>query len=360
MKLGIIGGGQLGRLLAHAAHELGIEPIVLCPDKNCSAASFSNVIEASYEDAAAIMEMAKTCDAVTYEFENIPASIIEQLSATTRALPPSKALRVSQDRLLEKTFLSDLNIPVAKFAPVHQDTDPAELSALIGFPLILKTTTMGYDGKGQARASDLVELRQAIHTLGRENLVAEEFVDFSRELSIIAVRNSEGDVRCYPLAQNEHRSGILVMSAVDPALISPELQRRANSMVRTLMEALNYVGVFALELFETPQGLIANEFAPRVHNSGHWSIEGAYCSQFENHVRAVCSLPLGSTEMIAPTVMLNLIGEIPDKTSLLSTPKSHLHDYEKTPRPGRKVGHLTLSATTVDEIPPHLYQMLPR
>ena len=339
MKVGILGGGQLARMIALAGYPLGLKFIVLDPDTNAGAAGLSEHLLGAYDDPALLAELAEKADVVTYEFENVPAHVAEFLSSHTLVYPPAGALAVAQDRLLEKNFFRELGIGTAPFAAVESLTDLQAAMADIGYPAILKSRRMGYDGKGQAVLRSAADLAAAWDSMQGAAAIVEGFVDFQREVSIIAARSPSGEIAYYPLSENRHRGGILRIAECrdkDPA------QSLAEDYVRRLLEKLDYVGVVALELFDAGGALLANEFAPRVHNSGHWTIEGSETSQFENHLRAILNLPLGSTAPRGYAAMVNFIGGLPDDAQLLSIANAHLHLYDKAPRKGRKVAHATI------------------
>lgn len=346
--LGIFGGGQLGRMMAQAALPLNIQCIFFEASTSCPSAVLGPVFSPEKQQLNTFIQNA---DVFTLEFENTPLEQVDILTQSKNLYPPRQALAIAQNRLLEKDLFKTLQIPVAPFAQVNSFEDLKHATDTLGFPIVLKTATGGYDGKGQYVLRSIEDLDQAWAELGKaQPLIAESFVHFSREVSIIAVRGQDGDVKTWPLAENHHHQGILSHSIV-PAPNSTELQPVAEQYISTLLQHLNYVGVLTLELFVTPNGLYANEMAPRVHNSGHWSIEGAVCSQFENHIRAVTGLPLGSTEMIKPTVMVNIIGQHPHTQDVLALNGAHLHLYNKTERAGRKLGHITLMPTDAHELP---------
>ncbi len=315
--VGCVGGGQLGRMLALAGLPLGIRLRFLDPAPDACARAVGELLVGGYDDPALLARLADGADAVTYEFENVPV----EAAAAVGAVPGPGALEEGQDRLREKELFRRLGIPTARFG------SPGE----IGVPALVKLRRLGYDGKGQRRID-------AVEPLAADEL-AEELVPFDRELSIVAVRARSGETRFWPLAENVHRDGVLRVSRA-PAADAP--QAEAEAIATALLDELAYVGVLAVELFEVDGRLLANEFAPRVHNTGHWTIDGAVTSQFENHLRAILGLPLGETEALAPAVMVNLIGGIPSLDDLLALPSAHLHLYGKEPRPGRKVGHVTL------------------
>ncbi len=347
--VGILGGGQLARMLALAGAPLGLRFLVMDTVADACAAQFVPLLHADYCDRQALAEFAERVDVATFDFENVPAESAEWLAARIPVFPGPRALAVAQDRLAEKLLFQQLGIGTPQFSAVLSRSDLDRALAEVGAPAILKTRRLGYDGKGQFRLRSDADADAAWSALGeqcdRVGLILEGFVDFQRELSVRAVRSRDGLVRTWPITQNWHSDGILSASLA-PASVSLDIERDALDAARRVAEALDYVGVFALELFETGSGLLANEMAPRVHNSGHWTIEGAHCSQFENHLRAVLGLPLGPTEARGVSCMLNWVGELPDPLPVLSAAGAHWHDYGKTPRAGRKVGHATCVADT--------------
>jgi len=284
---------------------------------------------------------------VTYEFENVPADVAEYLAAHTQVHPAPKALAVAQDRLIEKTFFHDIAIPTPAYAAVDSLESLEQAMSIIGWPAILKSRTLGYDGKGQSLLKSADDLKSAWEQMAGVPAIVEAFVPFNREVSIIAARNVSGAIVFYPLSENFHRGGIL---RVSECCDNDPMQQQAESYISRLMEELDYVGVLALELFEIDGKLIANEFAPRVHNSGHWTIEGAETSQFENHLRAILDLPLGATTPVGKTAMVNFIGGLPVTEELMAIPHAHLHLYDKAPRKGRKVAHATVRAETTEKL----------
>lgn len=345
MKVGVLGAGQLGRMLALAGYPLGLSFLFVDPKRGAPAGQVAEQLVAAYDEPGALEKLC-AADVVTYEFENVPVAAAEQVAKKTTLLPEVQPLRVAQDRLLEKQIFSRLGIPTAKFLTA---SSPAELQAgarQIGFPCVAKTRRLGYDGKGQMVLSSAADLDRAEPMCERGPLIVERFIEFTRELSIVAVRGRLGETAFYDLVENRHRSGILQLTLAPAPRWTEAMQHRAESLVTRLMDDLDHVGVLALELFECEGELLANEFAPRVHNSGHWSMDGASVGQFENHLRAICGLPLGATETLSNTLMLNFIGRMPHAQDILRIENSHLHDYGKTARPGRKLGHVNVRAKT--------------
>jgi 5-(carboxyamino)imidazole ribonucleotide synthase len=344
MRIGVIGGGQLGQMLGFAARDLGDECRFLDPADSPPAAACGDVIQRPFDDQDALAELAASCDVITYEFENVPVSALHAIAGRVPVYPPADALRHSQDRLDEKRLFDALDIPLPGYHAIDSREDLADAADALGLPVVIKTRRLGYDGKGQFQVRDPAQLDAAWQALGTVPLIAEQWVPFDYEVSCIGVRNVDGDVAMYPLSRNVHENGILwtSRSPVD----APGLATLAGDYVRRLLQHLDYVGVLALELFVCGDELRANEFAPRVHNSGHWTIEGSETSQFENHVRAITNRRLGSTASLGHAGMVNLIGEIPAAARALST--GTLHDYGKSPRPGRKLGHITVTAATAE------------
>jgi len=289
-------------------------------------------------------------EVVTYEFENVPFDAAHWLAKKVTVYPPPAALETAQDRLREKQLFEKLKIPTTAYASLSSPYDLDAAVKKIGLPVVVKTRRMGYDGKGQWILRTPEEAKAAKDALPKQAFVLERLVPFTRELSIIAVRGKSGETAFYPLVENYHREGILRLSLAPARDVAPEIQRAAEYAAVQVMDSLNYVGVLAIEFFEWDGELLANEMAPRVHNSGHWTIEGAVTSQFENHLRAISGLPLGSTTAIGASAMINLIGELPDSAQVLAIPSAHLHLYGKEPRPGRKLGHVTLRAPSVDRL----------
>lgn len=340
--VGILGGGQLARMLALAGARLGLRVRVVDTVADACASQVAPLTCADYNDLDAISAFADTVDVVTFDFENVPADTAMFIAARVPVFPNPQALAVAQDRLEEKQLFHKLGMATPAFATVDSLEDLHKAAATVGLPAILKTRRLGYDGKGQIRLKSAEDLGPAWQKLGDVPLILESLVPFDREISVIAARSRGGEFVTYPLTQNFHEHSILSAS-LSPAPGSEEIEDTAVTFARRVAEDLDYVGVFALELFEHDGNLLANEMAPRVHNSGHWTIEGAITSQFENHLRGVLGLPLGSTRALGTSVMLNWIGEVPDALPVLAEPLGHWHDYGKTPRPGRKVGHATLT-----------------
>jgi len=347
LRVGILGGGQLARMLALAGHPLGLHITVLDPAEAPCAASMAGHIRADYTDEAALDRLATASDVVTFEFEQVSEAAVAALADRVAVHPRSDALGTGRDRLHEKTLFRELGIPTARFAAVDSEADLASAVAEVGLPAVLKTRTLGYDGKGQEILEREGDVAGAWERLGRVPLILEEVVAFDREVSMVAVRGGDGDCRFYPLAENVHREGVLRESFPRPG---DPVQEAAEANARALLERLDYIGVLALEMFQAGDRLLANEMGPRVHNSGHWTIEGAETSQFANHMRAVCGLPLGATEPVGDSAMINLIGELPDTGAVLAAPGAHLHLYDKAPRPGRKIGHITVRADDPDRL----------
>jgi 5-(carboxyamino)imidazole ribonucleotide synthase len=339
VRVGVLGGGQLARMMALAGHPLGITCTVLDPAADACAGAVAELIVGAYDSANGLDRLAQASDVVTFEFESVPAASAERLAGHVAVLPPPGALEVAQDRLAEKRLFAELGIETAPFRAIGSQ---AELDAG-PLPGVLKTRRLGYDGKGQRVLREAGDAQGAFASLGEVPLILEGLVEFDRELSIVAVRSADGEMACYPLVENHHREGILRITHAPAPETSATLQELAERYARLVLERLEYVGVLALELFQVGNGLLANEMAPRVHNSGHWTIEGAETSQFENHLRAVCGLPLGSTALRMPCTMVNLIGAAPATAELAAIQRLHVHLYDKAPRPGRKVGHVTVT-----------------
>lgn len=339
MTTGILGGGQLARMIALAGLPLAQKFIILDPSADAGAIPLGSHLQGDYDDMTLLQQLADKADVVTYEFENVPALAASYLAEHTCIYPPAKALEASQDRLVEKNFFHNLGIATAPFAHVDKLEDLQQAMHHIGYPAILKSRRFGYDGKGQFRILDESQLAEAWEAMQGVPSIVEGFVSFQREISIIAARSVSGETAFYPLSENIHRGGIL---RVTHCCHDDPMQQQAEAYANKLLEALDYVGVVALELFEVNGELLANEFAPRVHNSGHWTIEGAETSQFENHIRAILDLPLGATTACGFSAMVNFIGASAPDDDILSIENCHLHLYDKAPRKGRKVAHATI------------------
>ena len=347
MKVGILGGGQLARMLAMSSHALDIEVIFLEPSTEACAKAVATQLTGAYDDHEKLAQLAEMVDVVTYEFENVPFESVEYLATKCPVYPSANALAVAQDRLNEKTLFEELNIPVAPFVAVNNLQELEQAISTTGLPAILKTRREGYDGKGQAVLRTPQDLSNAWASIGKVPAIVEAMVSFDREISIIAARDNKGNTVTYPLSENTHVDGILNLSISQP---NDKMAEAAQHYITQLLDKLDYVGVLALELFQVGNQLLANEFAPRVHNSGHWTTEGAETSQFENHMRAVCSLPLGNTASVGFSAMINCIGEMPAIENVLALPTAHYHSYSKSAREGRKVGHITLRTNTATEL----------
>ncbi|MFN0071345.1 MAG: 5-(carboxyamino)imidazole ribonucleotide synthase [Chloroflexota bacterium] len=345
MRVGVLGGGQLGRMLALAGLPLGLQFRFLDPEPSACAADIGELVVGNYEDTSTVDAFLRGVDCVTYEFENVPVDVARYVANRVPLYPSPRSLEVAQDRLAEKTLFQSLGIATAGFKPVDQRSELDAALGEIGVPAILKTRRLGYDGKGQMQIRTLDEADQAWAELGGQPLILEERVVFARELSILVARGLDGKTAFYPLTENHHRDGILRLSLAPAPGITLDLQNIASRIGHAVLRELDHVGMLAIELFQVPGGLMANEIAPRVHNSGHWTIEGSVTSQFENHLRAVLGLPLGDITTIGRSAMLNFIGAAPATADLASVSGAHLHLYRKTPRPGRKVGHVTLVGT---------------
>ena len=357
MNIGIVGGGQLARMLALAGYPLGWQFQVLDPAADACAGQVARFIPGDYHDEAPLTALAAWADVVTFDFENVPAEAARILGPQVAVYPPAEALAVAQDRLHEKTLFWELGIPTPTFATVDSLEELQSAARRLELPTVLKTRRLGYDGKGQCVLRTDEDLEAAWQALGSAPLILEKFVPFEREISILAVRDREGATAFYPLVENHHRDGILRLSRAPCRM--PELEQEGWDYARRVLERLNYVGVLAIEFFVKDGHLIANEMAPRVHNSGHWTIEGAETSQFENHLRAILGLPLGSTAAVGYSAMVNAIGDLPERSDVLSLPGAHYHAYGKAPRPGRKVGHVTLRADDPGVVRAGLARLLP-
>jgi 5-(carboxyamino)imidazole ribonucleotide synthase len=340
LRVGIVGAGQLGRMLALAGYPLGIRSLFLDRSADTPGAQVAPSLVGDLEDPERLAELASRSDVVTFDWENISGRALEPLEKITRVRPPRAALEVSQDRLAEKALFAKLKIPVAAHAAVDAKRDLVAATQKIGLPGVLKTRRLGYDGKGQFVLREPAHIDQAWDAIGGSSLIYEKFQAFSREVSLVGARSAAGDIVFYPLSANTHGGGILRYSTAP--FINAPLERSARLYLKRVMNNLDYVGVLTIEFFVVNGRLVANEMAPRVHNSGHWTIEGCVTSQFENHLRAICDMPLGSSRALGHTAMINFLGKMPDLKRLLAIEGLAFHDYGKEPRPGRKLGHCTI------------------
>jgi 5-(carboxyamino)imidazole ribonucleotide synthase len=343
MTVGIVGGGQLGRMLALAGYPLGLDFLFLDPATGTPASQVAPSLQGAFTDAALLRALAQRSEVLTFDWENVSVDSLRALGRDTRIAPPLAALAMSQDRLAEKRLFAKLGIPTTRHAAVDSPASLARALRSVGLPGVLKTRRLGYDGKGQAVVRSVEAAHAAFESLRGAPLLYEEFVPFDFEVSVIGARNRHGQIVVYPLNRNLHRDGILRLTRAP--WHAPSLERRAASHLRRVLTHFRYEGVLNIEFFVRGGRLLANETAPRVHNSGHWTIEGAATSQFENHLRGILGLPLGATTPRGHAAMLNLIGTMPARDAVLARPDTHWHDYGKTPRPGRKIGHVTLLAT---------------
>jgi len=353
--LGMLGGGQLGRMFTTAAQTMGYNVIVLDPDANSPAGIIADQhICAKYTDEAALQQLAELCDAITTEFENIPAATLSFLEAQTVVHPSSQALATTQNRIVEKQFIASLGIPVAPFAAIRSTADIDAIASSFQLPAILKVANFGYDGKGQVVCETIDAVRQAFQALGNVDCVLEQRIDLEREVSTVLARAQSGEITNFPVAENVHINGILHATTV-PSSVSVQLTQTAIQMADKIAEGLGYVGIMAVEFFISQQGdVIANEIAPRPHNSGHFTLDACETSQFEQQVRMLCGLPSGNCELKSPVVMINILGDVwgssePHWDKLLSQPNNKLHLYgKKEARPGRKMGHFNVLATSIE------------
>jgi 5-(carboxyamino)imidazole ribonucleotide synthase len=344
VKVGILGAGQLGQMLALAGRRLGIDCRLLSPDPQAPAGQYAELVVAAYDNQAALAHFAEGLDVVTYEFESIPAEAVEFFDGKVPVRPSSRALRTAQDRVEEKQLFERIGIPTARYVAIETTSDVRAAADKIGFPALLKTRRQGYDGKGQTRIDSRFDLERGWVSLGAGPSILEEIVRFDRELSVLAVRAQTGEIEFYPMVENFHSEGMLRFSFAPAPRIDANTQDKAQGFTRMLMEDLDYTGVLAVEMFEKSGELIANEIAPRVHNSGHWTIEGADTSQFENHLRAITGMELGSTDLRGVSGMVNVIGREPDVARLREISGVHVHMYGKAAAPRRKLGHITVTA----------------
>lgn len=347
MKIGILGGGQLAQMLALAGIPLGFKFSFYDPTADCCAGQLGQHFQGEYDDWHLLKKFAENNDIITYEFENVSIKAVEYLTKYCPVHPGTEALRLTQDRLLEKNLFQQLEIPTTKFFEINSFPDLKMAIKNLGLPLVMKSRSGGYDGKGQYVIKEESEIESIWETSPKRNLIAEEFVKFDREVSIIACRKSNNEFAIYDLVENTHEQGILKKSF---NIINDPLLPIASQYVKNLMTHLNFCGVLALEFFQVKGGLVANEYAPRVHNTGHWTIEGAEVSQFENHLRAILDFPLGNTTSLGNTGMINFIGKLPDLKNSLVESNLHFHDYHKDPRPKRKVGHATIRSQSYESV----------
>jgi len=340
LRVGIVGAGQLGRMLALAGYPLGVRCLFLDRGTETPGAQVAPSLVGDLEDAARLGELASRSDVLTFDWENISGRSLIPLEKITKVRPPRAALEVSQDRIAEKALFAKLRIPVAAHAAIESEPELVAAAKKIGLPGVLKTRRMGYDGKGQFVLRETAQIGEAWEAIGGTGLIYEKFQAFSREVSLVGARSAAGDTVFYPLSANTHGGGILRHSVAP--FTNVQLERTAKIYSKRVMNALDYVGVMCIEFFVVNGRLVANEMAPRVHNSGHWTIEGCVTSQFENHLRAICDMPLGSTRALGHTAMINFLGKMPEPKRLLAIEGLAFHDYGKEPRPGRKLGHCTI------------------
>lgn len=342
MKVGILGGGQLGRMLALAGQPMGIDFRFLAPQAGSPSGEIAEQVVAEYDNLDALSHFADGLDVATFEFESVPLSAVEKVSEMVAVYPSPNALRNTQDRILEKQCFERLEIPGPRFIAVGSIAELRTGVKEIGTPCVLKTRTQGYDGKGQFVLRNATEIETAWVRLGGVPLILEEYIAFSRELSVISVRGRDGQSLTYPLVENHHTDGILRMSVAPAPRVSAELQSLAEDYAERVSADLGYVGVLTIEFFQRGEDLLANEMAPRVHNSGHWTIEGASTSQFENHLRAILGMALGRTDVEGAAAMLNFIGKVPPLARIERHADAYVHLYGKDPAPKRKLGHVTV------------------
>jgi 5-(carboxyamino)imidazole ribonucleotide synthase len=345
MTIGIVGAGQLGQMLALAGYPLGLDFLFVDRSADVPAGRVASVLTGDLSDPALLARLARRSDVLSIDWENVDVTALRRAAGRVRVAPPLRAIATAQDRILEKRAFVRLSIPTTRFAAVDTQHHLERAIDRIGLPGVLKTRRFGYDGKGQQIIRTASDIDTARETLGKAPLIYEELVPFEYEVSIIGARSRDGDIKVYPLSRNYHADGILRLTLAP--WHQPALLRQAVASLRRILTAYNYVGVLAIEFFVKGTRLIANEMAPRVHNSGHWTIEGAVTSQFENHVRAVAGLPLGDPSPRGHAAMINLIGTMPPSASFLSEKGLHWHQYGKEPRSGRKLGHCTLIEQSV-------------
>lgn len=348
-RIGILGAGQLGRMMALAGYPLGLD-FIFYDTSGTPTANIGALISDPLNAQSELDRFLDAVDIVTYEFEHLPLDLAKNIAAIKPLYPGTKALEICQNRSLEKNLFTGLGIPVPDFRIVNSKEDLCEAAKQLGLPAVAKSLTQGYDGKGQAVIRSLQECEAAWDNIGHARLIVESFINFNRELSLVAARNTRGETVMYPLVENNHQQGILRYTIAPAPAVPAATQQLAESYITQLMNHMDYVGVMAMELFETDAGLLANEMAPRVHNSGHWSMDGAHSGQFENHLRAILGFPLGETTPHAVTGMINLIGKHADVERVLSLRDTHVHHYGKKERPNRKVGHININADNYAEL----------
>ena len=361
MKIGIIGAGQLGQMLALAGYPFALQFRFLDSSAEAPGARVAPIVVGAFDDLAALRRLAADVDLVTYEFENVPVSALHEMAAARPCFPPVDALRISQDRILEKEMFGRLGVPTPPYRAVDSLPELEAAVAALGLPCVLKTRRLGYDGRGQRVLRRRADVGPAWEALGSVPLILEGFVAFDREVSIVGARSTRGETRAYPVVTNTHRDGILRVTVAPTRAAA--LQRAAEGHLRRVLDHFDYAGVLTIEFFVQGGRLIANEMAPRVHNSGHWTIEGAATSQFENHLRAILGLPLGDTRPVGHAAMVNYIGTLPERERVLALPGAHHHDYGKAPRASRKLGHCTVVAPTAaarDALLRRLLRLVPR
>ncbi|MCX7544791.1 5-(carboxyamino)imidazole ribonucleotide synthase [Marinicella gelatinilytica] len=356
--IGILGGGQLARMMALAGYPLGFNFVFFDPKETACAGQVGRLISADYDNEIAIEEFCQQVDLVTLDFENVPVDTLRNIAKKKPVFPSPDILAIAQDRLLEKQFCHSINVPTAEFEPINGLSELKFAAKKFGFSAILKTRRMGYDGKGQYLIKNEQDLTQIPGNLFEKDLILEQLVPFEREVSVIVARSQSGDIKTWPLCENKHKEGILTTTMV-PAKPN-DLDATAFEYAIKMAESLQYVGVMVIEFFQTKDQVLVNEFAPRVHNSGHWTIEGAHTSQFENHLRAGLDLPLGDTGMDGMAAMLNWIGAFPDQLHHLTDVGLYWHVYGKQPKPGRKIGHATLTAPDPQQLHDKILQLVNR
>lgn len=355
MKIGVLGGGQLGRMMALAGYPLGLRFRFFEQLPGSPASQVAECRDGDFNDERALECFAAGLDLVTYEFENVPVSAARFLSNRLGSFfPPPEALAMAQDRYVQKQFFQRLGLPTPFFQAISTRQELVSAAALTGFPAVLKTRRWGYDGKGQKVLKGPSDLDRAWASMEGAPLIIESFIGFEREVSLVAARSRSGETTFYPLTENRHCEGILRVSLAPAPGVDPQVQSLAQEYAESIFRELGYVGVLTIEFFDLGGKLLVNEMATRVHNSGHWTIEGAETSQFENHLRAVTGMPLGSAAARGVSAMVNFIGSVPGTQAVLATPGAHLHLYGKSPRAGRKLGHVTLCSPAWEDLRPRL------